>query len=160
MSGAPGPGMSGMPDMGGLLEQAMQMQQQLLDAQATAAATEVEGVAGGGVVRVTMTADLQVRRVQIDPELADPDELEMLQDLVVAAVNDAIGRADEVRAASMGGGLPDPGELLAGLGLGSSGGAPAGLDALLSGVPGIDDGSLIPEVDDIGDDEGQDDDRS
>ena len=76
-------------DFGALMEQAGQMQAQLVAAQEQAAATEVEGVAGGGAVRVTVTGAWEFRSVTIRPDAVDPDDVEMLQDLVLAALNDA-----------------------------------------------------------------------
>lgn len=100
------------PDLGGMFDQVMQMQQQMLEAQQQAAQTEVEGQSGGGVVRVVLTGELDVRAVHIDPAVVDPDDVEMLQDLVRAAMRDAVTRADELRASMLGGGMPDVGSLL------------------------------------------------
>jgi DNA-binding YbaB/EbfC family protein len=80
-----------------------QMQQQLMDAQQTAAAQVVEGRAGGGVVRMTVTGGLEFRDVTIDPAVVDPDDVEMLQDLVLAAVRDAVTRANELNRQALGG---------------------------------------------------------
>lgn len=89
-------------DMSRLLAQAQEMQQQLASAQEEAARTLVEGQAGGGVVRVTMTAGGEVKKVDISPEVVDPDDVEMLEDLIVAALHDAAIRAAEVQAEAMG----------------------------------------------------------
>jgi DNA-binding YbaB/EbfC family protein len=80
-----------------------QMQQQLMDAQQTAAAQVVEGRAGGGVVTVTVTGGLEFRDVTIDPAVVDPEDVEMLQDLVLAAVRDAVTRANELNRQALGG---------------------------------------------------------
>jgi DNA-binding YbaB/EbfC family protein len=72
-----------------LLKQAQKMQQQLEAAQAELAATEVTGSAGGGLVTATLTGGGELTAVTIDPKAVDPDDLETLQDLVVAAVRDA-----------------------------------------------------------------------
>jgi DNA-binding YbaB/EbfC family protein len=80
-----------------------QMQQQLMDAQQTAASQVVEGRAGGGVVTVTVTGGLEFRDVTIDPSVVDPEDVEMLQDLVLAAVRDAVTRANELNRQALGG---------------------------------------------------------
>ncbi len=116
--------MSDMPDMSQLLNQAMQMQQQLLAAQEEAAHTVVEGVAGGGMVRVHMTANGQVKSVRIDPKVVDPSDVAMLEDLVLAAFMDASTQAasvSEQATQSAMGGMD-----LGGLGLGSLGGLGSG----------------------------------
>ena len=72
----------------------------------------LEATAGGGAVRVVISSALEVRLIEIDPAAVDPAEVEMLQDLVLAAVNDAIGRSKELereRMASVAGGLGLPG---------------------------------------------------
>ena len=100
--------MSDQPDLGALLKQAQDMQQQLLAAQSAAAATVVEGQAGGGMVKVAMTAGGDVQGVTISPEVVDPDDVAMLEDLVTAAVRDALAKGGEAQSAAMnqlGGGL-------------------------------------------------------
>ena len=82
--------MSEVPDLSSLLQTAQEMQTKLAEAQEKAAATEVEGSAGGGAVVVVMTGAGEVVRVQIAPEAVDPDDVEMLQDLIQVAVNDAL----------------------------------------------------------------------
>lgn len=110
-------------DMGALLGQAMEMQQQLMSAQQAVTAAEFEGVAGGGVVRVTVTGGFEFRRVTIDPEVVDPDDVELLQDLVLAALHDATARVAEQSQAAMGGlDLAGMGGLGDALGLGGAGG--------------------------------------
>jgi nucleoid-associated protein EbfC len=111
--------MSDMPDMNQLLNQAMQMQQQLLEAQEEAAHTMVEGAAGGGMVRVHMTADGQVKSVLIDPKVVDPEDVAMLEDLVLAAFMDASSQAAAVSAQatqSIMGGMNLDGMALGGIG--------------------------------------------
>lgn len=85
-----------------LMRQAQQMQRKMQEAQEKIAETEVTGVAGGGMVEVTMTADKNPVAVTIKPEAVDPDDVEMLEDLVLAALNDAIKQADEVAKDLMG----------------------------------------------------------
>jgi DNA-binding YbaB/EbfC family protein len=92
----------GQPDMAQLLQQAQQMQQQLVAAQEELARTEVTGSAGGGLVTATMTGGGDVTAVTIAPAAVDPDDLETLQDLVVAALHDAKRAVDELAARSQG----------------------------------------------------------
>jgi DNA-binding YbaB/EbfC family protein len=91
-----------MPDLGGLLSQMQEMQQQLVSAQQQAAAQMVEGHAGGGMVKVEVTGGLDFQSVTIDPKVVDPDDIEMLQDLVLAAVRDAVARANEINREALG----------------------------------------------------------
>jgi DNA-binding YbaB/EbfC family protein len=104
----------GQPDLSQLMQQAQQMQQQLVAAQEELARTEVTGTAGGGLVAATMTATGELTALTISPEAIDPDDVETLQDLVVAAVRDAKRAADELTASRMG---PLAGGLGGGLGL-------------------------------------------
>ncbi|MGY1688820.1 YbaB/EbfC family nucleoid-associated protein [Geodermatophilus sp. SYSU D01105] len=104
----------GQPDMARLLEQAQQMQQQLAAAQEQLAQETVTGSAGGGLVTATMTGQGELAAVTIAPEAVDPDDVETLQDLVVAAVRDASRQANELTASRMG---PLAGGLGGGLGL-------------------------------------------
>lgn len=90
-------------DLSQLLAQAQTMQQQLLDAQAKAAEQVVEGHAGGGVVRVVATGGFDFRQVTIDPSVVDPNDVDMLQDLVLAAVRDALAKINDLNAEAMGG---------------------------------------------------------
>ena len=89
-------------DMNALLNQAMAMQQQMAEAQEQAAAQTVEGQAGGGAVRVTMTGGGEVTRVSIAPAAVDPSDVEMLEDLVLAAFHDAQAKAEEIRRSAIG----------------------------------------------------------
>ena len=94
-------GMGGMAGLGGLMKQAQQMQERMKKAQEELADVEVEGQAGSGIVKVTMTCAHVVRRIAIDP--AAMDDREMLEDLVAAAVNDAVRRAEETSQGKMSG---------------------------------------------------------
>lgn len=94
--------------MANLQRMAMQMQQEMARIQAELAETEVGGSAGGGVVRAVVTGRQELRSVTIEPAAVDPADVEMLQDLVVAAVNDALEssrRLAEQRMAAITGGL-------------------------------------------------------
>lgn len=83
-----------------MMKQAQEMQERL---QRELDATEVEATAGGGMVTVVMNGRKQLRRIAIDPEVVSGDDIEMLQDLIVAAVNDAQRKVDETVAGKMGG---------------------------------------------------------
>jgi len=94
--------------MANLQRMAMQMQQDMARVQAELAATDFEGSAGGGVVRAVVTGKQELRSVTIDPGAVDPDDVEMLQDLVVVAVNDALDasrRETEEKMGALTGGL-------------------------------------------------------
>ena len=100
-----------MRDLMGIMKQAQAMQEKMAGMQAELENVEVEGASGGGSVRVTMTAKGQLRRVNIDPALMVADEREILEDLIVAACNDARGKAEQVmqeRMADLTKGLPLP----------------------------------------------------
>ena len=94
--------MSDTPDLSALLKQAQDMQEQLLAAQSAAAAQVVEGQSGGGMVKVAMTAGGEVTDVSIDPQVVDPSDVQMLEDLVTAAIRDALVKGGEAQAAAMG----------------------------------------------------------
>lgn len=98
-----GGALGGGLDLGALLEQATQMQQHLADAQEEAASTELEGLAGGGVVKITATGDGTFTGVTIDPDAVDPKDVEMLQDLVLAALHDVAAQVQELQQDSLGG---------------------------------------------------------
>lgn len=85
------------------MQQAQKMQEQLAAAQAELATKTYEGTAGGGVVRATVSGSQELLSVAIDPSVIDPDDAEMLQDLVVAAVNQATKAASEAAGDQLGG---------------------------------------------------------
>jgi len=91
------------PNMNQLLKQAQQMQAEMAKAQEQLKSETVEASAGGGMVKVTMTGDMQLREIKIDPEAVDPEDVDMLQDMVAAAVNEALRSAQELAASRMGG---------------------------------------------------------
>jgi DNA-binding YbaB/EbfC family protein len=101
-------------DMSNLLAQAQEMQQQLLQAKEAAAEKVVEGSSGGGVVKVVVTGALEFRSVTIDPKAVDPSDVDMLQDLVLAAIHDAMDKANDLNQDALGG----LGDMLGGAGLG------------------------------------------
>jgi len=82
--------------MNDLMKQAQKMQEQLMEAQAAAAEQVVEGQAGGGVVKVTVTGGMEFRSVTIDPDAVDADDVAMLEDLVLAAIHDAVGKVNDL----------------------------------------------------------------
>jgi nucleoid-associated protein EbfC len=106
------------PDMNQMMRQVQQMQAEMLKAQEQLKHEVVEASAGGGMVTVKMTGELELREITIDPGAVDPEDVELLQDMVQAAVNEAIRSAQELAASKMGavtGGLGGGG--LGGLGL-------------------------------------------
>ncbi len=84
-----------------LMAQVKKMQEEMAKAQEELANTVVQGSAGGGVVTVDVTCDQHVKSVTIGPEAVDPDDVETLEDLVTAAINDALSRAQETSAKRM-----------------------------------------------------------
>ena len=92
----------GPPNMQQLMKQAQKMQQQMMEAQEQLAAAEVEGSAGGGMVKATVTGTGELTGLTIDPSVVDPEDVETLTDLVVAAVRDASRAAQELQAEKMG----------------------------------------------------------
>lgn len=90
-----------MKNLAGLMKQAQQMQQKMADMQAKLDATEIEGVAGAGLVRLTLSGKGALKRVKVDPKLADPADVEMLEDLLLAAHADAKAKLDEMTESEM-----------------------------------------------------------
>ncbi len=90
-----------MKNLGALMKQAQEMQAKMAEMQARLAAIEVVGLAGGGMVHATVTGKGEVRRIKIDPALVDPGEIEVLEDLVVAALNDARAKAEAMAGEEM-----------------------------------------------------------
>ncbi|HEX2153140.1 MAG TPA: YbaB/EbfC family nucleoid-associated protein [Acidimicrobiia bacterium] len=95
--------MNRQPDMRQLMKQAQKMQEELAAAQQELASRTFEGTAGGGMVTATVTGSQELMSVVIDPSVVDPDDIEMLQDLVVAAVNQAMRGAAEAAGDQLGG---------------------------------------------------------
>lgn len=95
-----------------MMKQARKMQEQLAAAQETIAQSTVDASAGGGMVKVTVSGDMQVTSLKIDPEAIGPEDVEMLEDMVMAAVNEALRGVGELANRQMGavtGGLNIPG---------------------------------------------------
>jgi DNA-binding YbaB/EbfC family protein len=93
----------GQPNMQQLLKQAQKMQQDMAAAQEALKAETVEASSGGGMVKVVVTGDLDIKSITIDPEAVDPEDVELLQDMVLAAVNEGLRSAQELAASKMGG---------------------------------------------------------
>lgn len=104
--------LKGMGGMGNILKQAQKMQQRLLEVQQELKERVVEGSAGGGMVRVAVNGQQEVLSVKIDPEAVSPEDVELLEDMVLAAVGQALEKARQMAQEEMGkvtGGLPLPG---------------------------------------------------
>ncbi len=96
------PGGMGMPgNMNNLMKQAQKMQRQMEESQKELETKEVTGTAGGGAVKVTVSGKKEVTKVELDEEVVDPEDIEMLQDLVMAATNEALRQIDEISQAEM-----------------------------------------------------------
>src|ERR1700760_4230361 len=90
-------------DVNALMKQAQQMQEQVLQAQEKLKDETVDASAGGGMVKVTMGGDLTLRSIEIDPEAVDPEDVELLQEMVQAAVNEGLRAAQELAGSKMDG---------------------------------------------------------
>lgn len=97
--GFPGGAMPG--NMNNLMKQAQRMQKQMEESQKEMEEKEVTGTAGGGVVEVTVSGKKEVVKVKIAPEAVDPDDVEMLEDLIVAATNEALRQIEEISQETM-----------------------------------------------------------
>jgi hypothetical protein len=99
-------------NIGQITKMAQQLQTQMAQAQEELKQTTLEASAGGGAVRIVITGAQEVRSVEIDPSAVDPEEVDMLQDLVMTAVNEAIGRSKDLereRMSGIAGGMGLPG---------------------------------------------------
>ena len=120
------------PNLQNMLRQAQEMMAAQQQAQEALKSERVEASAGGGMVKVVMSGDLHLESLTIDPGAVDPEDVEMLQDMVVAALNEALRSAQELQETKLGGGMGgeafDPMSALDALGLGGDpGGAGGGL---------------------------------
>ena len=125
------------PNLQNMLRQAQEMMAAQQQAQEALKNERVEASAGGGMVKVAMTGDLHLESITIDPDAVDPEDVEMLQDMVVAAVNEAVRSAQELQESKLGGlgeGF-DPMSALDALGMGGLGGG---------GMPGGPPGGAPP----------------
>lgn len=110
--GFSGAGMNSNKNMSSVVKRAQQMQEQMEKVQEEIEAKEVTATAGGGMVTVTATGKKEIKAITIKPEVVDPDDIETLQDLIIVAVNDAIGQAEDLMSEGMSaitGGLNIPG---------------------------------------------------
>jgi len=94
--------MKGIPNMGNLMKQAQQFQTKMAKLQEELGQKTVEASSGGGMVTVVVNGQQEVISIKIDPEVVDPDDIDMLQDLVLAAVNDGVTRAKNMVNEEMG----------------------------------------------------------
>ena len=94
--------MRGMGNMQGMMKKMQKMQKEMVEAQEALNEQKFEGAAGGGMVKVTVTGQREVVEVNLDPSVVDPEDIEMLQDLVVIAVNDALKKVEETTNSTMG----------------------------------------------------------
>ncbi|CAM3292339.1 YbaB/EbfC family nucleoid-associated protein [Filibacter tadaridae] len=92
----------GNGNMQGMMKQMQKMQKKMAEAQEELGEKRLEGTAGGGMVKVVVSGDKQVLEVVMDPSVIDPEDVEMLQDLVVIATNDAMAKAEELTNSTMG----------------------------------------------------------
>ena len=104
-------GFGGGANMQQLMKQAPKMQQQMTEMQEKLDAETYEAASGGGMVRVTVTGKRELAEIHIDPQVIDPDDAEMLEDLVKAAINEALRKGEEAREAAMGRMAPGMGGL-------------------------------------------------
>ena len=95
------PGMGGGMNMNNMMKQVQKMQKQMEEQQKALEESEFSATAGGGAVEVTMTGKKVLTKVTLDPDAVDPDDVEMLEDLLMVAVNDAMKKVDDANAASM-----------------------------------------------------------
>jgi len=91
------------PNMQQMLKQVQKMQQEMMEAQESLKDEVVEASAGGGMVTVQVTGDLNIKAIKIQPEAIDPEDVELLQDMVLAAVNEALRSAQELTTSKLGG---------------------------------------------------------
>ena len=104
-------------DLNAMMKQVQQMQSEMAEAQEKLKDEVVDASAGGGMVKVKMSGDLRLLEIAIDPEAIDPEEAELLQDMVTAAVNEAIRAAQELATSKLGSIAGGAGGGLGGLGL-------------------------------------------
>jgi DNA-binding YbaB/EbfC family protein len=92
----------GIPNMGNLMKQAQEFQAKMTQLQEELKLKTVEASSGGGMVTVVVDGQQEIRSIKIDPEVIDPEDIEMLQDLIMAAINDGLSRAKEMANEEMG----------------------------------------------------------
>ncbi|CAM4253707.1 YbaB/EbfC family nucleoid-associated protein [Lederbergia lenta] len=94
--------MRGMGNMQGMMKQMQKMQKKMAEAQEELGEKRIEGTAGGGMVTVVVSGHKEILEVNIKEEVVDPEDIEMLQDLVLAATNDALKQAEDLTSQTMG----------------------------------------------------------
>ena len=110
--GFKGAGMNQKQNMNSVIKQAQKMQEEMERVQKETEEQEVEAAAGGGAVKVVVNGKKELVSIKIDPDAVDPEDVETLEDLIMAAINEGIGKADEMMAENMGaitGGMNIPG---------------------------------------------------
>jgi nucleoid-associated protein EbfC len=128
------------PNLQKMLQQAQEMMAAQQEAQEALKDERVEASAGGGMVKVTATGDMRIEAIHLEPDAVDPEDVEMLQDLMLAAINQALTQAEQVAAKKLEGisgaeGF-DPASMMESLGgLGGLGGGPGGAGGLPGGAP-------------------------
>ena len=112
-----------------MLKRLADMQEQIAKAQEEIESRVAKGTSGGGAVEVEITGGYKVKSLHIEPDVVDPDDMGMLEDLVLAAVNEALTQVQTFHAEGMGGAMPDLGGLgIPGLGGGEGGGTPPAMN--------------------------------
>ncbi len=104
--------MGGMGNMNNMFRQAQKMQEEMLKAQESLGEQIIEASVGGGAVNVKVNGKKEIMEIKLSPDAVDPDDVEMLEDMIVSAVNEALRKADEAAAGSLGkitGGMNIPG---------------------------------------------------
>jgi DNA-binding YbaB/EbfC family protein len=125
------------PNLQKMLQQAQEMMAAQQEAQESLKAERVDASAGGGMVKVVMTGDLHLESIAIDPDAVDPEDVEMLQDMVVAAVNEAVRAAQELQERKLGGAGGEGFDPMSALdALGGLGGLGGGGGGMPGGMPG------------------------
>ncbi|MDI7744069.1 YbaB/EbfC family nucleoid-associated protein [Lysinibacillus fusiformis] len=94
--------MRGMGNMQGMMKKMQKMQKEMMEAQEELNAKEFEGAAGGGMVTITLNGQREVLGVKLDPSVVDPEDVEMLEDLIVVATNEALKKIEETTSSTMG----------------------------------------------------------
>ena len=100
--GFPGGGFPGGMNLGNLMKEAKKMQADMEQSQAELASKEFSATAGGGAIKVTVSGEKALKNIEIQKDVVDPDDVEMLQDLILTCVNDALKQVDDEQAKQMG----------------------------------------------------------
>ena len=95
-------GMGGGMNMNNLMKQAQKMQQQMMEAQEALSAKSLEVTSGGGAIKIVISGTKEIKEIKLKPDVIDPDDIEMLEDLLLSAINEAFRQADELSNKEMG----------------------------------------------------------